>query len=421
LLLFDYFVRQLYEPDLRLVTQIQYNLFNQETTSWSSGASKPENTKIPDGENSLEPPHSKPLPQARLYYDCIEVMEAEDTMDSSHPIPFVYNLIATEPNYQETPKLDGLSMNFLMNKSEGKDRADYFELISALFGLMEAEIMDGRDEGGIHYLEYFLTRIFFSLPPPIEFLDSLSNPALETEGHALLARFPAVLYLLVWAPRLSHRHFASWVRDIFSKQGLQGADTDALLTKTSEVMSESKFLLRLLSNTSTWLSRRKGLSGKCPAIFYGVEAVLNYVRRSLSAPLPVPSSDSELILDEVKEKDGPSEKAEKEFLTLLSDLLSQILTSLRLKTLGRVKKQSSLSTETEESLFHVMSIASEYLVNNSVASVAMQHLQSPYKEALDGLKEVLPITGTAFPPYCINIFSGDVIPGESYIHAVVSR
>lgn len=105
LLLFDYFIRQLYEPGAALIAQIQYNLFNDETSHEallsSTGNSTPSTRKPPattppetnrrfpllfgdrskkegkkgkEDENpdqdQLPPPSSKPLPPSRVFCDC---------------------------------------------------------------------------------------------------------------------------------------------------------------------------------------------------------------------------------------------------------------------------------------------------------------------------------------------------------------
>lgn len=217
LLFFDYFIRQLYEPSLSLISQVQYNLFNDESSaqnvqasssshSWKSAGGpnvgggksalkKKSDVSVPtETTNDNVSAHratngsvswselaagGKGLPPARLYYDSpITAKEEDRTGEKAYDIrPKFYNLIRVEPNYQENPRLDGLAMNFLMNKNDVnfKDKMAYSEVIEAILRLVELRMGDTENKATQQYIQYFLSRLLFGLPPPHEFLLKLEE------------------------------------------------------------------------------------------------------------------------------------------------------------------------------------------------------------------------------------------------------
>ncbi|ODM96234.1 E3 ubiquitin-protein ligase UBR4, partial [Orchesella cincta] len=443
LMIFDYFIRQLYEPGMHLITQIQYNLFNDDGTSNNSSVSgagvSPSNSQgSPNMKTSLkstpilskqndsstesardihsdkpalittsitsEPPTSKPLSPARIFCDCTSLeREASDDGISVHsldgPKPRFYNLLPNEPNYQENPRLDGLAMNFLMNKSEGSQRGmDYRELVDSILKIASVEIENEEENKAVPacvaYIQYFITRLMFGLPPPVEYLTSLRQP---DKLDSLLNSPSRVMYLLAWLPRIHHRIFASWVRDMLSKQGLSAPEAEEL-TKSSTL--STPILMKSLLCATDWLSNGKLKSpSHSPAYFYAVEASLIYCINNINE-----------LLDDT------------EMVRVLSTLLNQTLQAIRDIVINKALSNSRSSLSDEErslrikSACHLMSIGSGYLMNNPLSLILLRHIETEFKSAMD---TCVAEDFSSFPDVNGNSFKTDIIPSESFLLAVI--
>lgn len=447
LMIFDYFMRQLYEPGMHLITQIQYNLFNDDgsASGGSSGGGtlgSPTNSQTsPTMKTSIksppilsnkqidsatesahvdkptlittsitsEPPTSKPLQPSRMFCDCttLERDEADSVSRNStpaNPKPRFYNLIPNEPNYQENPRLDGLAMNFLMNKSEGNQKGmDYQELIDSILNIasiqVEETILDKQalSRSGT-YIQYFLTRLIFGLPPPVEYLECTKHP----EKLASLMSTPSrVLYMLIWLPRMQHRIFSSWIRDMLSKQGLSATEAEEL-TKSSSL--SPTIIMKSLMCATKWLSEgRLKDPERCPGYFYAVEAALTY------------------CLSQYVNQYDLFEDAE--MISVLSILLNETVQAIREIVISKALASSKTPLSDDEkarrvwSASHLMSVGSGYLMNNPLALILMRHIEPEFKSAMDSCASE---DYNSFPDVNGNSFKSDIIPSESFVLAVIS-
>lgn len=440
LMIFDYFIRQLYEPGVHLVTQIQYNLFNDDGTSSSGSASgpavspansqgsptskngsksapilskqtdsstesgHPEKSALITTSTTSEPPTSKPLSPARVFCDCTslerEVTE-EVTFHISDPKPRFYNLIPNEPNYQENPRLDGLAMNFLMNKNENSQRGmDYLELIDAIVNISSFHIEDNIGEkipkqSYVTYCQYFLTRLVFGLPPPVEYLESIK----QTERLNTIMSTPSrLLYMLIWLPRMQHRAFTSWVRDMLTKQGLSSLEAEELIKSSTLSLS---ILMKALLCSTKWLSEGKLKSpSQCPAYFYAVESTLIYCLGFINE-----------LFDDA------------EMISVLSILLNETMQAIREIVIGKAVATSKVPlTDVEKmrrtkSASHLMSIGSGYLMNNPMSLILLRHIEPEFKTAMESC---VSDDYNSFPDVNGNAHKSDIIPSETFLLAVIS-
>lgn len=436
LLIFDYFIRQLYEPGMHLITQIQYNLFNDDGSggsgSFGGAAVSPSNSQGSPGKNSSkttpvlskqidstesahqdkltlittsitsEPPTSKPLQPARIFCDCTSLeRDVDDVSRSGEPKPRFYNLIPNEPNYQENPRLDGLAMNFLMNKNENTQRGmDYQALMDSLLSIACVQLdLDSKDgptnQSQVAYFQYFLTRLVFGLPPPMEYLEAMK----QSEKLSTLFSSPSkLLYMLIWLPRMQHRTFTTWIRDMLTKQGQSTGDSEELMKGAS--LSPS-ILMRALLCATKWLSGGKLKSpSQCPAYFYAVEAVLTYCLGSINDLF----EDAEMI-------------------SVLSILLNETMQAIRESVIGKAVVTSKVPlTETDKirrskSAAHLMSIGSGYLMNNPMSLILLRHIEPEFKTAMESCVSE---DFNCFPDVNGNAFKSDIIPSESFLLAVIS-
>lgn len=438
LMIFDYFIRQLYEPGMHLITQIQYNLFNDDGSAAngsSSGApvspansqnsptaksgtkstpilskqvdsstdsSHPEKSAMITTSITSEPPSSKPLQPARIFCDCTSLERETGDETSSHssdPKPRFYNLIPNEPNYQENPRLDGLAMNFLMNKNENSQRGvDYQELIDALLKISSVEIENVGERSSmpsfISYFQYFLTRLIFGLPPPVEFLECTKE---EEKLNSLMSSPSRLLYMLIWLPRMQHRAFTTWVRDMLTKQGQSSSEAEELIK--SSTLSPAILMNALLCSTK-WLSEGQLKSpSQCPAYFYAVEAALTYCLGSINDLF----EDAEMI-------------------HVLSILLNETMQAIRETIIGKAISSSKVAlTEADKahkikSSAHLMSIGSGYLMNNPMSLILMRHIEPEFKTAMESC---VSDDYNNFPDISGNAFKSDIIPSESFVFAVI--
>jgi len=182
-----------------------------------------------------------------------------------------------------------------------------------------------------------------------------------------------------------------------------------VVQQTMSTVNQPKFFFRLLHSMKAWMEADSGLRGKCPGKIFGVEAVLSHVSTNYSAVLVNDNTD--------KDKDGASEKSELQFIQLLSDILDQGLLSLRQNAVAGLKLSK---VDIENSVFKFISVSSEYLTGNTVAPILLRALEPPYKQAIDGMKDLNNISGCHFPPYSSSSFSQDLIPSESHLLAIIT-
>lgn len=452
LLFFDYFIRQLYEPGLNLIGQIQYNLFNDEGSNSESGpggslpmprhshpvapaaslsspgkklirpkfseSCAPSTNSNNDlersggGHNSTsetmsEPPNSKPLPPSRIFCDCsvVEKMWESNLHSDDGPRPKFYNLISSEPNYQENPRLDGLAMNFLMNKTEAtsvKDKVEYVALMNAILDLAQLSFQAGSDSGRhaeVYYVQYFLNRLQFGLPPPAEYLQEL-NESLACQEPNFLESQARVLYLIIWIPRLSHRIYSSWIRDILCKQGLTPGEAEALVKASS---LNAKTIMKILTKAIDWImvASQEAPSLKTCSLYFAIEAALNTGINCIGDI----SEEEELLYVMIR-------ILEESLTAVQSTIIEDALKKQRGGADGNLSDNSAWRS----SASHMISISSGFLMNNPIARIVAKSADPSLKAAMD---DAVNEDFDSFPSWGGTEYKSDVIPVESHLLAVI--
>lgn len=336
---------------MTLVHQIQYNLFHEMNVIGTKS------------ENESDSIKTKP---SRLFIECLAVKD-ESESHSHPPFPKFYNLIPIEPNYQESPKLDGLSLNFIMNKND--DKMEYIEIISSLLRLFQVKISPACPRSAVHYMEYYLTRLIYSLPPPVELLETMKEKVVD---------FAGTFYHLIWLPRLQNKVYGPFIRDTFSKQGLNPTYIEEVINRAKESFNSREYSLKLLQALKVWMINQGNSS--CPTMIYSIEAVLCYLTMNL---------------DLLKEDDS--------VIALAEVILDEGLKSLR----NKIIQEEDI--ELQAALYHFSSISSSYLVNNIIALVSEVYLDSKYQPTN---------SPSSFP--LSSQFSNDLLPNESYVLAIVN-
>jgi E3 ubiquitin-protein ligase UBR4 len=462
LLFFDYFIRQLYEPGLNLISQIQYNIFNDDGASNNSGnlGNSESNSrlkmKLSDSmmrstdsvgdrnmlgglsasETMSEPPNTKPLPPARMFCDCCgveKILEANDTSEEEEggegPKPKYYNLISCEPNYQENPRLDGLAMNFLMNKNESstgtqKDaKMDYVEIIDAILKIAELPIVltsssqsksTGRSSstssspvsysGSVYYVQYFLNRLILGLPPPQEYLESLKDT--EVTDSLFLDSPARVFYLIIWVPRLQHRVYSSWIRDVLCKQGLVAAQAEDL---AKSVTLSPRILMNILNKSIDWIEFLSSPAHNREAFnfayFYGIEAGLFHSFANIDEI----SEDEELLIALIRILEASLQAVQ-------GSILAPVMQTLKAKIEESKDARRFNEVEWKKSACHLISVSSSFLMNNPMSSIVLKHVDPDLKLQLE---HCATDDFDSFPDLSGNPFKSDILPTESYLLATI--
>jgi len=460
LLFFDYFIRQLYEPGQNLISQIQYNIFNDDGTSnmntlGTSDSSMRMKMKFSESmirstdsdrnmlgglsasETMSEPPNTKPLPPARVFCDCsgvekiLEANDASEDNDSEGPKPKYYNLISCEPNYQENPRLDGLAMNFLMNKNDsssavvGKEREvkmEYLEIVDAILRMSEVTIALSTSSrknsstsrtpsasqtclhGSVYYLQYFLNRLLLGLPPPYEYLEQMKDSVVAESP--VLDSAARVFYMVVWIPRLQHRIYSSWIRDVLCKQGLVSTQAEEL---AKAVILSPKITMKILSKSIDWIEFLSSPAHTSDtynfAYFYGIEGALFYSYVNIDDI----SEDEELLIALIRILEASLQAVQ-------GSVLAPVIQSLRLKCDEAKDGDRFNETEWKKSASHLISLSSSFLMNNCLSKIVLRHIDPELKTQLD---YCVSDDFDAFPNLSGNPFKSDVLPFESYLLAVI--
>ena len=146
--------------------------------------------------------------------------EIETNLKNDDKPPKFYNLFDTPKEFSnEVPKLDGLALSFILSTNES---LKYVQLYQALIeNLSVAKSVQIEKKNGflstVQYCFSLTMRVLQSLPPSVEFLESLpSSPYLNENGDMDTC---SLLHSLILSHRLNDKHFGIWVKDSLVKQG----------------------------------------------------------------------------------------------------------------------------------------------------------------------------------------------------------
>lgn len=291
-------------------------------------------------------------------------------------------------------------MNFLMNKTDSqstKDKVDYRSLVDAIIKISEISFLDyseGARHAEIYYVQYFLNRLMFGLPPPHEYLQTLSNTSSLLESKFLDS--PArVLYLIIWISRLQHRTYSSWIRDILCKQGMIPVEAENLIKSTA---LGSKTGLKILNKSIDWVvaASESEPGSKCPSLYFAIEAVLSH---------------SITTIEEISE--------DEELLVVMIRILEESLLAVQNRILDdsiKRNKGNSGGEHWKSSAMHLISISSGFLMNNPMSKIVMKCVDPNLKGAME---ECVNEDFDSFPGWSMSQYKSDILPGESYLLAVL--
>lgn len=254
---FEYMMRNLYEAPHSLVEQIDHNLFK--SLNVSTGHSKR------DKENN------KDISSTKLFFHCREAEDSFSKYSALNPEsekvfnlkPRFYHLFNVDfSTPKDAPKLDGMSLNFVLNGLDGAVK--YTDLYDSLLQmlLISNQVDKNQEVGRVdeddvlnHNLSFFgvcatqyafktAWRIILQMPPSLTVIQSLTEVDQLLETHRLV-------HAIVWIPRMSHnKWFYSWMKDALVKMssGVPVADLDLILQSVSSHVTSLDFSVRLLTH-----------------------------------------------------------------------------------------------------------------------------------------------------------------------------
>ena len=187
IMVFEYIMKNLYEPPKTLLDEVQHNIFKRQAS------------------------------QSVKYHSFEEI---ETNLKNDDKPPKFYNLFDAPKEFSnEVPKLDGLALSFILSTNES---LKYVQLYQALIeNLSVAKSVKIEKKNGflstVQYCFSLTMRVLQSLPPSVEFLESLpSSPYLNENGDMDTC---SLLHSLILSHRLNDKHFGIWVKDSLVKQG----------------------------------------------------------------------------------------------------------------------------------------------------------------------------------------------------------
>ncbi|KAG1664196.1 E3 ubiquitin-protein ligase UBR4 [Nymphon striatum] len=231
ILIFEYFMRHLYDAPPQLLDQVQANLFNPQLCNPSSSSE----AATPLDEEIKESPTDKSKDHNKLYFQCHEVenfyRKLVDEYDSSFNMkPRFYYLYSVEPiaTLQDATKLDGLACSFILSTPELLKFSDLYKALMKIMSIISQCDMNSNKRPllvncAIHFCCIINWRLILSLPPCLEYLQLLSE---ENPGQLDYAQ---IIQSLIWLPRIVNKTLSSWTTDSLVKQGLTVHQSETLL------------------------------------------------------------------------------------------------------------------------------------------------------------------------------------------------
>ena len=216
---------------------------------------------------------------------------------------------------------------------------------------------------------------------------------------------------MIWLPRLQNRIYSSWIRDIFSKQGLTTTQSEELAKRTGVTSFSSTFVIPFLNAAARWIPKA---SSEIPVYFFTAEAALVFAHENM---------DEYFVPD--GSRTSSQEKKEEEITTIFKNILHATVDSIRTDVccneFSNKHKAKSFSLATcIQSTSHLLSIGSSFLSQNSMAKIVMKYLDPDLKSTVE---KYLPTDfqfDESYPEFNLKKIGSDVIPGESYLLSIVN-
>jgi E3 ubiquitin-protein ligase UBR4 len=220
-MLLEYIMKNLYEPPKSLMDDVQQNIFRKQNNNDDS--LKYHN--FPEIEANLRPMCQRPSP--RFY----NLFEAPQSTEFS----------------QEVPKLDGLALSFILGTSESLKYAQLYQALIDNLSIVQVPMIEDKKIAYLASIQYCFTltmRTLQSLPPSVEFVESLSGaPYLNENGEADTC---SLLHSLILCHRMNDKQFATWMKDSLVKQGQTTAKAESLLKNVASAVSTFSYDIRML-------------------------------------------------------------------------------------------------------------------------------------------------------------------------------
>ncbi|XP_075228020.1 E3 ubiquitin-protein ligase-like protein poe isoform X3 [Lycorma delicatula] len=418
LLLIDYIMKYLYDAPVSLVEQVQWNLFSA-------------TSMVPEGNDGRVA--SRMFNPWKDIEDNYRKLGPQDEFSMK---PRFYNLTKFELNNQEQPKLDGLACNFILGTP---DKVKYPLLMDAL-----VEILNVTDQSSpcikssvmrssftsLCAAQYCFTicwRLLLQLPPSTPYLDKLALGSVESSSPS---HSPILLHSLVWGPRAGHKTFISWMKDSLVKQGMYTQYAENLLKTVSEKVNNLKHDICIAKNTITsftqqmdsdvWMVPRRKLPTLMELCL--MDAVIAKVQ-VLSEDTALTSSDTPDVNKamDICSEIGVQNELANELMPHVLRLTEVILTCSWSSLMYQINEGSEEGSEGNFSTRDFLAFRSVLAVcssrNTKTQSLATA-LNNLLPSSVRSVLEKWNANNVSEFPW--NTYANDIIPGESFILAVVN-
>ncbi|RZF46968.1 hypothetical protein LSTR_LSTR017013 [Laodelphax striatellus] len=417
LLLFDYMMKYLYDAPLSFVRLVQWNLF-----SATSMVTDPNEGRI----------------ESRVFYPWKDIEDNYRKLgpqDEFSMKPRFYNLVHSELNNQDQPKLDGLALNFILGSPE---KVKYPLLMDALIEILSvtdqsSPCIKSECQSSFTLLcaaQYCFTicwKLLLQLPPSTPYLDKL---ALGTTDSVTTPPSPLLLHSMVWGPRSGHKTFSTWMKESLVKQGMYTQYAETLLKSVTEKVNNLKHDVTVAKNTiialmpqveaNSWMVPRR----KLPTL---MELCLLDAVVAKVSPWSTMSEDSSTLLTTDSSPDlnktitlvetGSQNELVMELLPHILKLTEVILTCSRSSLMYQINESAggSLSVSDFVAFRSVLAICSTQASKIQFLSTALNSLMpTPIRSVLEKWNIS---SATEFP---WNTYANDIIPSESYLLAILN-
>ncbi|XP_039287887.1 protein purity of essence [Nilaparvata lugens] len=417
LLLMDYIMKYLYDAPLAFVRLVQWNLF-----SATSMVTDPNEGRI----------------ESRVFYPWKDIEDNYRKLgpqDEFSMKPRFYNLVHSELNNQDQPKLDGLALNFILGSPE---KVKYPLLMDAL-----VEILSVTDQSSPYIksecqssftllcaAQYCFTicwKLLLQLPPSTPHLDKLalaSTDSVTTPPSTLL------LHSMVWGPRAGHKTFQTWIKESLVKQGMYTQYAENMLKSVTEKVNNLKHDVTVAKNTITALMPQVEADSlmvprrKLPTLMELclLDAVVAKVSpwnmmSEESSTFQTPDNSPDLNKTITLVETGSQNELVLELLPHILKLTEVILTCSRSSLMYQINESAggSLSISDFYAFRSVLAICSTQATKIHSLSTALNSLMPTTIRSV--LEKWNINSSTEFP---WNTYANDIIPSESYLLAIVN-
>lgn len=248
---FEYMMKNLYEPPQALVEQIDANLFRQTSGFESRPSAHAKSSRDKDSNNK-----EAMSPSGKMYFQAKEVEDAFTKCITNAQRPkFYYLSNADTTATKDVPKLDGMSLNFVLSATEPITYDDIYDSLIRVLNVASQVDLQRKPGSGWTFLGVCATqfafttawRVLHQLPPSPRALERLTAHSASDQISAA-----DVLFACIWSPRLSsNKWYYFWIRDALVKISQNTSEGSALrpeslLNDVIQRVASLDFVVRLL-------------------------------------------------------------------------------------------------------------------------------------------------------------------------------